>query len=622
MKTNQTRVILLLCLIIGLSITAFSQGTTIEPRWWFGGALGVNMNIYGGDVRQLNASTLAAGTFSGGSGIGLFLSPLAEYHPNRMWGGMLALGFDGRSGSFSDLNGEQLSATVNYLTLEPSVRLTPFENNFYFFAGPRIGFAMAKSFSYKTSAGETTGDWGDSRGAVLGLQIGAGYDLPISATESDWQTRLSPFVALHIGQGPRSSETWSLTTLRLGLALKFGNTREVRTQTEQEVSFSVRAPRMIPNTRTVKETFPMRNYLFFDAGSAKIPYRYITLTAAQAGNFREDQLLQPQPNDLSGRSQRQMTVYHNVLNVLGDRLRRNPNAAIQLTGSSEQGADEGRQFADAVRQYLVDVFGIDGSRIRTEGRAKPANPSVLPGASRELELVRPEDRRVDIASSTPQILEPVQILSLQEEPLDSDVLFTVDHASDHFASWSVVVTDDAGQVKRYGPFTGDQERISGKQILGGRTKGTYTVALEGQTNDGQQIRKEESIHLLRSDEPEEAPGYRFSILFEFDQSKTVATYERFLTKTVAPLIASGSSVIIHGHTDIIGEEGHNLKLSQDRARETMNFLQSALNAAGVTRVKFDTYGFGEDPRRAPFDNQLPEERFYNRCVIIDIVPAQ
>jgi hypothetical protein len=37
-------------------------------------------------------------------------------------------------------------------------------------------------------------------------------------------------------------------------------------------------------------------------------------------------------------------------------------------------------------------------------------------------------------------------------------------------------------------------------------------------------------------------------------------------------------------------------------------------------VKFDTYGFGEDVRRAPFDNRLPEERFYNRTVIIDILP--
>ena len=52
----------------------------------------------------------------------------------------------------------------------------------------------------------------------------------------------------------------------------------------------------------------------------------------------------------------------------------------------------------------------------------------------------------------------------------------------------------------------------------------------------------------------------------------------------------------------------------------MIIIQRILAAAGKRRVKFDTYGFGEDPRRAPFENKLPEERFYNRTVIIDIVP--
>jgi hypothetical protein len=39
-------------------------------------------------------------------------------------------------------------------------------------------------------------------------------------------------------------------------------------------------------------------------------------------------------------------------------------------------------------------------------------------------------------------------------------------------------------------------------------------------------------------------------------------------------------------------------------------------------VKFEVYGFGEDQGLAPFDNKLPEERFYNRTVIIDILPAK
>jgi hypothetical protein len=33
-------------------------------------------------------------------------------------------------------------------------------------------------------------------------------------------------------------------------------------------------------------------------------------------------------------------------------------------------------------------------------------------------------------------------------------------------------------------------------------------------------------------------------------------------------------------------------------------------------------GYGEEQAFAPFENSLPEERFYNRCVIIDVVSPQ
>ena len=334
----------------------------------------------------------------------------------------------------------------------------------------------------------------------------------------------------------------------------------------------------------------------------------------------ERQLLEAQPKDLTGRSRRQMTAYHNVLNVLGDRMRDNRNATVTLTGSSDQGAANGKALAEAVKSYLVNIFDIDEQRIKTEGRDKPSIPSFQPGGTREVELVRPEDRRVEITSSSVELLEPLQIISLQEDPLDSDVQLNAIGAENSLASWSIEVSDDAGNVKRYGPFTTEHERVSGRAILGDKLQGQYKIALVGETKNGQSLRREESVKLVRTDQPDEDLGLRFSILFEFDQSKTVATYERFLTGTVAPLIPDGASVTIHGHTDVIGEESHNLKLSRDRANETQNVIERALSRAGKRRVKFDTYGFGEDVRRAPFENRLPEERFYNRTVIIDIVP--
>jgi hypothetical protein len=43
---------------------------------------------------------------------------------------------------------------------------------------------------------------------------------------------------------------------------------------------------------------------------------------------------------------------------------------------------------------------------------------------------------------------------------------------------------------------------------------------------------------------------------------------------------------------------------------------------GKTDVIFNVYGFGEDLGLLPFENDTPEERFYNRTVIVDILPKE
>jgi hypothetical protein len=57
-----------------------------------------------------------------------------------------------------------------------------------------------------------------------------------------------------------------------------------------------------------------------------------------------------------------MTVYYNILNILGDRMQKNPNATITLVGSSEQGPADGL-VSESIKTYLVDVFAINPSRL-------------------------------------------------------------------------------------------------------------------------------------------------------------------------------------------------------------------------------------------------------------------
>ena len=206
---------------------------------------------------------------------------------------------------------------------------------------------------------------------------------------------------------------------------------------EKEIQFSIRAPITVPVNRNVKETFPFRNSVFFNIGSSSIPSRYIQLSKANAVSFKEAGLQERQPDNLNtGRASRQMAVYYNILNIMGDRLRSNPESTIKFSGASDNDPAEGKLMAENIKRYLVNTFGINASRITTEGRDKPVIPSEQPGATNDLALLREGDRRVDIEStsaellmqvggSTSPFLKPVQISAVQADPLDSHVLFNV-----------------------------------------------------------------------------------------------------------------------------------------------------------------------------------------------------
>ena len=64
---------------------------------------------------------------------------------------------------------------------------------------------------------------------------------------------------------------------------------------------------------------------------------------------------------MSGRSERQMLVYYNILNILGDRMVKNPNTTVTLVGSSNNGRQEGLVMAQNIKNYLVTVFEIKDS---------------------------------------------------------------------------------------------------------------------------------------------------------------------------------------------------------------------------------------------------------------------
>jgi outer membrane protein OmpA-like peptidoglycan-associated protein len=642
--------LLFIFLSINLNAQSISRNT---PKWWFGASGAVNMNYYRGNTQVLNSALTTPATFHKGKDVKPYASILTEYRPNKYLGFMLNTAFDNRGGKFDSKIGAcdcltDLSTNLSYISFEPSVRIAPFGSSFYFYTGPTISLNINKALIFEQQfQSNIRADWGNINKTVLAAQLGIGFDIPLSGKARETQMTLSPFASFQtdLFQSPRAIESWTIYTVRAGIALKLGTAKKVvaplqskiilvpTIQVEKEVQFYVRAPKVIPLKRQVKETFPIRNAVFFNMGSTDIPTRYNLLNIEEAKIFNENQLQDIQPMNLSnGRSERQLFVYHHILNLIGDRMRVHPQSTILLIGSADQNPAEGKLMSEKIKSYLVYIFGIEAYRIQTEGRDKPMIPSEQPGAVDELDLLHEGDRRVDIESNSPELLmqiggnnsarlKPVAILTTQQDPLDSHVIFTVDNATELLREWNLEIKDESGATQTYGPYYANQAHIAGNTILSGKSQGNYSITMLGTTIEGKKVKKLSSVSLTQINKPAQI-GLRFSILFDFDKSKSIASYEEFLQNVITPLIQDNNTVIIHGHTDIIGGVKYNLNLSRERAVGVEQIIKRSLTLQNKKGVQFETYGFGEDLTMSPFENGTPEERFYNRTVIIDIISNQ
>lgn len=653
---------LIVSALIMIGIQASVQAQEVQysaPSWYFGVAGAANFNFYNGSTNKLTNGFTPPVVFEKGDGIGLYLAPSIEYYkPGTRLGFILQAGLDSRRGYFkqviSDCNcPTNLSTNLSYITIEPSIRLAPFKSDFYIYAGPRIGFNHKKEFSYQMGVNPNfpnqekpagiKGDFSDVENTIISGQIGMGYDVSVSPANQKTKIIVSPFVAFqpYFGQNPRSIETWNVTTIRAGIVIKVGQGKQMNTPKDEEVGpvklgepkvdFTVDAPLNIPGERSVREIFPVRNYVFFDLGSTEIPSRYRLLKKDQVKSFKEDQMATEAPLVQSGHSSRQMNVYYNVINILGDRMVKNTSTKISLVGSSEKGPEDATAMAESVKTYLVNVFGINTSRITTKGQYKPEKAEERRGGQTDLVLLREGDRRVSIESNSPELLmefqsgpnaplKPIEIVAIQEAPIDSYVTFDVKSEEVPMKTWSLNIKDADGVSQNFGPYTKENISIPGKAILGTRPEGNYKITMIGETVNGDIIERETTAHMVLWTPSEIQEGIRYSIIFDFDQSIATSTYKNYLTDIIVPKIPKNGLVIIHGHTDIIGDAAYNQNLSTQRANEVRDILRNGLSRQGRSDVQFKVLGLGEDRVTSPFDNKFPEERAYNRTVIIDIIP--
>lgn len=399
---------------------------------------------------------------------------------------------------------------------------------------------------------------------------------------------------------------------------------------DMEIEFEVFPPIKKDIQQRIREFFPIRNYVFFDPNQTAISDRYSLLRKDQVQQFVEEQLSENTDKDLATRAKRQMLVYYNLLNILGARMKENPSATITLVGSSDKGPSESLIRANSIKSYLTNIFQIDAAHIYVEGRIKPEVPSEQPGGKIDLKLLQEGDRRVTIESSYPSLLKEFEIESNRSNKLSTKQVLTQANSNAFLFSvstkklidsWSFQITDNANNLKKFGPYQQKQVYILPDSILGTiANNGNYKVQMIGLTKNGFEFIRNAEFNIAPSLTKTISDILRFSIIFEFDDAKSIEIYKQFLTETVTPKIPYGATVVLNGYTDIIGQDDHNNDLSLRRMKSVKQVIEDLLYKAGRNDVVFDEHWHGGNTVTFPFANKLPEERFYNRTVFIDIIP--
>jgi hypothetical protein len=188
--------------------------------------------------------------------------------------------------------------------------------------------------------------------------------------------------------------------------------------------------------------FPLLNYVFFAERSAEIPSRYVRLTREEAASFQATRL----------RKGEALALYHNILNVLGERMKRLPAATLTLTGcNANVGAEKGNLAlsearAKAVKQYLCDVWGIGQERISTKARNLSEKPSLPSGEADKSE----ENRRVEISASAPEILEWLIVAdTVRTASPPTARILTQTETEREIRSWRLTITHKSDTVRTF-----------------------------------------------------------------------------------------------------------------------------------------------------------------------------
>lgn len=354
------------------------------------------------------------------------------------------------------------------------------------------------------------------------------------------------------------------------------------------------------------EMFPLVPYVFCNEGSLPDETQQYANYNTLSGNFAVESL----PLDA-------FEVNKNLLNIVAQRMKKYPQAALTITGTTDgkkESADKGLAItrAEWAKTYLTEQCGIEQARILVKSTNVPARPSSFNDPDGIV-----ENRRVELSSNVPDVMAPVLLNAENQRVANYDVIVFYPSVSDeNIQSWSLNVMQ-AGRNLRTLNGNGKPQPIRwamrANELSAAQVPVDYDLTVRRADDDSVVIAGSIPVDYISSvrkkteNLPDKTVDKYSLILFDFDKATLGEENQRILEQMVLPSISALSKVSIVGYSDRIGNDEYNMKLSRERAESVRAFLQSRARDA-----RFYTMGVGETTE--VFSNTSPIGRQLSRTV--------
>ena len=380
---------------------------------------------------------------------------------------------------------------------------------------------------------------------------------------------------------------------------------------------------IIQETTKILSRDPLLPYIFFDESQSSLSAERFEIinpkkNPVQNFIFFPDNLL-----DIPSK-------YRNTLNIIAKRLWENPRMKIVVHGYNSGWGDEAgnlelsKRRAEEVRDYLVENCGVRFEQVAIEAHQTPGDP-----ANNEDPRGREENQRVEITCpiKSQSILEPILSETSEITTSDSTCSFQFRNllVEAGMEKWKIIIVqapDDTfkvfeGRTIPKSNLVWDWKNETGQSVKIDK-KYRYRLCLwdsigQTYTSNWKEIQIRKISKIEREYIQKEIEKSRL-ILFKYDRAEmdlSSTALQQELVVIVKKLKTDlEATLLIQGHTDIIGQPNYNTALSNRRAESVVDYF----TGYGISEYRISYQGFGIT--KPLMDNNLPEGRMMNRRVEI------